>query len=214
MERKRQREINRFVKQIWHKAYRERGVKMCQERKSRQDVKSACQKTRRDGWNKTVIKQKRECINSTRSPVWRRGEPKNAYIYQRLLREPPGTETPVSPGNKKMIKSDLILCCCQAKTHICHSQTDATAPPSHPTHTPLHSTPVIHYTRFHPPTSVSSQSRLFMFVSLAPAFRHWDKHNLFLMFSALRFAVTATGKSQKLQTDLRQQYRVASPSPH
>lgn len=127
--------MNRFVKQIWHKAYRERGVKMCQERNSRQDVKSTCQKTRRDGWNKTVIKQKRKCISSTRSPVWRRGEekkPKNAYIYQRSLREPPGTETPVSPGNKKMIKSDLILCCCQAKRHICQSQTDATAPPSAP----------------------------------------------------------------------------------
>lgn len=42
------------------------------------------------------------------------------------------------------------------------------------------------------PTDVS-KSRLFMFVFLAPAFRHWDKHNLFLMFSALRFAVTAMG---------------------
>lgn len=31
-----------------------------------------------------------------------------------------------------------------------------------------------------------------MFVFPASVFCHWDKHNLFLMFSALRFAVTAT----------------------
>lgn len=45
MERKRQKEINIFVKQIWHKARAEkRGVKMCQERNSRRDVERACQK--------------------------------------------------------------------------------------------------------------------------------------------------------------------------
>lgn len=50
---------------------------------------------------------------------------------QRLLRKPPGTETPVNPGNKKMIKSDLMSRRRQAKMHICHSETDVTATPSH-----------------------------------------------------------------------------------
>lgn len=50
---------------------------------------------------------------------------------------------------------------------------------------------------FHPPTSVSSQSRLFMFVSLAPALRHWDKHNLFLMFSDLLLLRRANRRSCK-----------------
>lgn len=45
--------------------------------------------------------------------------------------KPPGTQTPVNSGNKKMIKSDLMSHCHQAKTHICHSETDVTAPPSH-----------------------------------------------------------------------------------
>jgi len=56
-----------------------------------------------------------------------------ACIYQRhaLCRKPPGTETPVNSGNKKMMKSDLMSRRHQAKTHICHSETDVTAPPSH-----------------------------------------------------------------------------------
>lgn len=56
-----------------------------------------------------------------------------ACIYQRHARceKPPGTQTPVNSGNKKMIKSDLMSRCRKAKTHICHSKTDVTAPPSH-----------------------------------------------------------------------------------
>lgn len=49
----------------------------------------------------------------------------------RSPRKPPGTETPVNSGNKKMIKSDLMSRRRQAKTHICHRETDVTAPPSH-----------------------------------------------------------------------------------
>lgn len=66
----------------------------------------------------------------------------------RSLRKPPGTETPVNSGNKKMIKSDLMSRRRQAKTHICHGETDVTAPPSHfslpHSHSSSHS--FIHYT--------------------------------------------------------------------
>lgn len=51
-----------------------------------------------------------------------------------------------------------------------------------------------------------------MFVFLASALRHLDKYNLFLMFSALRFAVIATwGQNTGARDDLRQECMVVSP---
>lgn len=90
-------------------------------------------------------KQKRKCIRGC--PAQRRRE---ACIYQHCTRckKPPGMETPVNSGNKKMIKSDLMSRRRQAKTHICHSETDVTAPPSHfslfHSHSSSHS--LTHYT--------------------------------------------------------------------
>lgn len=90
-------------------------------------------------------KKERNCIKGC--TVWGRRE---ACIYQRRApcKKPPGTETPVNSGNKKMIKSDLMSCRRQAKTHICHCETDAPAPPSHfslpHSHSSSHS--LIHYT--------------------------------------------------------------------
>lgn len=68
---------------------------------------------------------------------------REARIYQpRARREShQGTETPVNSGNKKMIKSDLMSRRRrrQAKTHICHSESDAAAAP--PSRFPLPNTP-------------------------------------------------------------------------
>lgn len=66
------------------------------------------------------------------------GGGRRAYIYQRRAgrHHHQGTETPVKPGNKKMIKSHLVSRSrCrrrQARAHICHGETDVAAPPSHP----------------------------------------------------------------------------------
>lgn len=100
---------------------------------------------RQDTEENKAKKKKRNCIKGC--TVWGRRE---ACIYQlhAPCKKPPGTETPVNSGNKKMIKSDLMSCRRQAKTHICHCETDAPTPPSHfslpHSHSSSHS--LIHYT--------------------------------------------------------------------
>lgn len=126
----------------------------------------------------------------------------------RLLRKPPGTETPVNPGNKKMIKSDLMSRRRQAKMHICHSETDVTAPPSHFSLSPSLSDsltlrqPLIH--SLHSPISdVSSHLGPYRAPSRPPSLRIACTHycslcfllsflctyNLLLMIPAVGFAI-------------------------
>lgn len=149
-------------------------------------------------------KWKRKCVRGC--PVRRRWE---ACIYQRPTRceKPPGTETPVSSGNKKMIKSDLISHRRQAKTHICHSETDATAPPSHFSlpHSQSSSHSLIHYTfpslmffsylgSYHIPSQTPAprafKSHAHTRFLVASAFYHLTcPYNLLLTISVMGFAV-------------------------
>ena len=71
------------------------------------------------------MRQRPSCVEATS------GVHLSAPRSPQKKKKPPGTETPVNSGNKKMIKSDLMSRRRQAKTHICHSETDVTAPPAH-----------------------------------------------------------------------------------
>ena len=133
----------------------------CVERNIRASVNRRCERKHEEKSPKKREDRKRERRRKRRGeesvrgrPVWRR---RAACIYQhrarrRKKKKPPGTETPVNSGNKKMIKSDLMSRRRQAKTHICHSETDVTAPPAHfslpPSLTRSHSSShsFIHYT--------------------------------------------------------------------
>ena len=144
------------------------------------------------------MRQRPSCVEATS------GVHLSAPRSPQKKKKPPGTETPVNSGNKKMIKSDLMSRRRQAKTHICHSKTDVTAPPAHfslpPSLTRSHSSShsFIHYTlMFSPieapdrtapaPRSLPSgafKSHAHSRLPVASAFNHLTHtHNLLLTFS-------------------------------
>lgn len=109
--------------------------KECGERRSRQNVTSGClrqEKRERGRSEKTNIARNAKAEEKVHQRLSCMEAARGVHLSAlRSLRKPPGTETPVNPGNKKMIKSDLMSRRRQAKTHICHSETDVTAPPTH-----------------------------------------------------------------------------------